>query len=128
MKIQVSLRLLLAGIVVAIVAACATHPPSGAPALAGTWTNSLGSVWMIKGDGTFDVDLKHHGERDAWGTYTVEGDTVTLMRVGGVNPKGCEGKGVYKFNRPDKDSLQFTLVSDDCKLRRKNVTLPWHRK
>jgi hypothetical protein len=128
MKTQVSLRLFLTGTAVAILAACATHPPSGSPALVGTWTNSIGSVWMIKADGTFDVDLKHRGERDAWGTYTVKGDTVTLKRVGGINPKGCNGKGVYKFSRPDKDSLQFMFVSDACKLRKKNVTLPWRRK
>jgi len=83
---------------------------------------------MIKADGTFDVDLKHQGKRDARGTYAVEGDTVTLIRTGGINPKDCEGKGVYKFSRPDKDSLQFTLVSDACKLRKKNVLLAWHRK
>jgi hypothetical protein len=128
MKTQVSLRLVLAGTAITILAACATHPPSVSSALVGTWTNSIGSVWMIKADGTFDVDLKHRGERDAWGTYTVEGDTVTLMRVGGINPKGCNGKGVYKFSRPDNDSLQFTLVRDACKLRKKNVTLPWRRK
>jgi hypothetical protein len=128
MNLQVSLRLFLAVLGIAILGACATHPPFGASPLAGTWTNSLGTVWTLKADGTFDVDLKHHGQRDAWGTYTVAGDTVTLMRVGGINPKGCEGKGVYKFLRPDKDSLRFTLVSDGCKMRRKNVTQPWHRK
>jgi len=97
---------------------------SGQSALVGTWTNSLGTVWAIKADGTFDVDLKHHGRRDAWGTYTVQGDQATFQRTGGVKPKGCEGPGVYKFKRTD-DTLQFTLVSDKCKLRQKNVLQPW---
>jgi hypothetical protein len=121
------LRLFLAGAVVAILAACATHPPIGAPALVGTWTNSLGTVWTIKPDGTFDVDLKHHGQRDAWGAYTVDGDMVSLVRLGGVKPKGCDGKGVYRFVR-SRDTLRFTLVSDECKLRKKNVLLLWRRK
>jgi len=128
MKTETALRVILAGLVVALLGACAAIPKSGQTALVGTWTNSLGTVWMIKADGTFDVDLKHQGNRDAWGTYTVEGDTVTLMRTGGINPKGCEGKGVYRFTRPDKDSLHFAVVSDACKLRKKNVTLAWHRK
>jgi len=127
MKTEPSLRIVLAGLVLALLGACATYPKSGQAALVGTWTNSLGTVWMIKADGTFDVDLKHQGKRDAWGTYTVDGDTVTLMRTGGVKPKGCDGKGVYKFSR-NEDGLQFTLVSDACKLRKKNVTLGWHRK
>jgi hypothetical protein len=128
MKTETSLRIVLAGLVAALLGACAMVPKSGQMALVGTWTNSLATVWMIKADGTFDVDLKHQGKRDAWGTYAVEGDTVTLIRTGGINPKGCDDKGVYKFSRPDKDSLQFTPVSDACKLRKKNVLLAWHKK
>jgi hypothetical protein len=129
MKIQLSLlRIVLIGFGLVLLNGCATYPKSGQGALVGTWTNSLGTVWMIKADGTFEVDLKHQGKRDAWGTYTVSGETVTLQRTGGINPKGCKGPGVYKFSRTDQDSLQFTLVSDKCKLRIKNVTLPWKRK
>jgi hypothetical protein len=128
MKIQSSLQFFLACIVLMLVDACATYPRTGQAALTGTWTNSLGTVWTCRADGTFDVDLNRDGKRDAWGTVTVSGDTATIQRVGGINPKGCNGPGVYKFTRLDKDSLQFTLVSDACKLRKKNVLLPWHRK
>jgi hypothetical protein len=128
MKIQSSLQFFLACVVLMLVDACATYTPTGQAALTGTWTNSLGTVWTCRADGTFDVDLNRDGKRDAWGTVTVSGDTATIQRVGGINPKGCNGPGVYKFTRPDKDSLQFTLVSDACKLRKKNVLLPWHRK
>ena len=114
--------------IVASLGACATYPKSGQSALVGTWTNSFGTVWTIKSDGTFDVDLKHKGHRDAWGTWTVSGDQVTLQRTGGIKPRSCEGPGTYKFARTDKDSLQFTLVSDKCKLRIKNVTQPWKHK
>ena len=108
-----------------LVSACAMfHPKTGRDALVGTWTNALGTVWTLKSDGTFDVDLNHNGQRDAWGKYTVSGDTVTLLRTGGIKPKRCDGEGVYRFIRTN-NALQFTLVSDDCKLRQKNVLLPW---
>ena len=82
---------------------------------------------MIKDDGTFDVDLNKDGKRDAWGHYTVDKDTVTIVATGGLKPKHCEGKGVYQFKRTG-DSLRFTLVSDDCKVRKKNVLLGWTKK
>ena len=128
MKIQSSLRIVLAGILLVLLNACATYPKSGQAALAGTWTNSLGTVWMIKVDGTWDADLNRDGKRDAWGTYTASGDTVTLQRTGGIKPKGCDGPGVYKFSRTDEKNLTFTLVKDACKLRKKNVLMPWRQK
>ena len=122
MKKQISV--VLAVTAAALLGGCAMFEQTGQSALVGTWTNSLGTVWAIKADGTFDVDLKHHGRRDAWGTYAVQGDQVTLHRTGGVKPRGCEGPGVYQFKRTN-DTLQFTLVSDQCKLRQKNVQQPW---
>jgi hypothetical protein len=128
MKTKCSFQLLLAGTALILLNACASYPHSGQAALTGTWTNSLGTVWTCRADGSFDVDLNRDGKRDAWGTVTVSDNTATIQRVGGINPKGCNGPGVYKFSRPDKDSLQFTLVSDACSLRKKNVLLSWHRK
>jgi hypothetical protein len=128
MKRQPPLQIVLTSTALVLLGACAMFQKPAQPALVGNWTNSLGTVWTIKGDGTFDVDLKHQGQRDAWGTYMVAGDQVTMQRIGGINPKGCDGPGVYKFSRPNKDSLQFALVSDACKLRKKNVLLTWHRK
>jgi hypothetical protein len=124
MKKPISFQIVLGMTVLALLGGCAMFQESGRSALVGTWTNSLGTVWAVRADGTFDVDLKHHGRRDAWGTYTVQGDQITLQRTGGVRPKGCEGPGVYKFKRTG-DTLQFTLVSDKCKLRQKNALQPW---
>jgi hypothetical protein len=128
MKIQSVLRLIFTSALIALVNGCATAPSSGPAALAGTWTNSLGTVWTMTADGTFDVDLHHDGTRDVWGTYTVNGDTVTIQGTGGKTPKGCKGPGVYKFSRPDGNTLTFTLVSDTCRDRKKNVLLAWRQK
>lgn len=129
MKQSLTFRILLAGIAVFLFQACATTaPPSGMAALTGTWTNSLGTVWTMRADGSFDVDLNHDGKRDAWGTCSVEGSTVTIVGTGGVVPKGCaKTTGSYHFTRT-KDTLHFTLVKDPCKLRIKNVTLDWNKK
>ena len=129
MKIQSSLRIIFAGALITFISACATSPKSGPAALAGTWTNSLGTVWTIKTDGTFYV-VSAKPRRQIWGTYTVAGDTVTIQetRRSTPIPKSCKGPGVYKFNRPNENTLTFALVNDSCKPRIQNVTLPWHQK
>ena len=128
MKKQPSLRIVFTGALVALVGGCATTTHSGPGALAGTWTNSLGTIWTMRADGTFDVDRNHDGTRDIWGTYTVTGDTVTIQGTGGKTPKNCKGPGVYKFSRPNENTLTFTLVSDACRDRKRNVLLGWHQK
>jgi hypothetical protein len=125
MKIQHSLRIIFACALIALVTACVTAPRSGPAALAGTWTNSLGTVWTIKTDGTFDVV---NPKRHIWGKYTVTADTVTIQETGGKAAKGCKGPGVYKFNRPNENTLTFTLVNDACGERKRNVLLGWHQK
>jgi hypothetical protein len=100
------------------------HTKQSSP-LAGSWTNQTGTVWVLKEDGTFDVDLTRDGQRDTRGKYTIKGDIITLRSTGGMMPKSCSGNGVYHFTRNDSE-LVFALVSDDCRLRRKNVLLPWH--
>ena len=125
MKIQPSLRIALAGVLLLFLNACATNVPSGQGPLVGTWTNSLGTVWTVKPDGTFDVV---GGKRHIWGNYTVAADTVTVQETGGNTAKGCKGPGVYKFSRTGDNMLSLTLVSDTCKERKKNVLLAWHKK
>jgi len=55
LKRQHTLRILFAVVLVAVIAECETVPSSGPAALAGQWTNSLGTVWTINPDGTFHV-------------------------------------------------------------------------
>ena len=128
MKLRNSLRLILAGILVVLVSSCATTP-SGPAALAGTWTNSLGTVWTLNADGTFRVTATKP-KAEIWGNYTLAGDTITIQetrRVGPI-PKSCKGPGVYKFSRQNQNTLSFVLVSDKCQPRIQNVTQPWHAK
>jgi hypothetical protein len=129
MKLQHSLRIIFAGALITLMGACATMTTSGPGAIAGTWTNSLGTVWTINADGTFHVmSTKPKGQ--IWGTYTLSGDSITIQetRRSMPTPKTCRGPGVYKFSRPDQNTLSFVLVSDVCKPRIQNVTQPWHRK
>jgi len=127
MRTRSSLKIIAAVSAFAL-GACAMFQKPVEPMLVGTWTNSLGTVWMMKDDGTFDVDLDQNGKRDGWGTWTVSAHSVlTLQRTGGIKPKGCGEKGIYRFTLTG-GNLQFTLVSDPCKLRRKNLLLTWHRR
>jgi hypothetical protein len=127
MKIQPSLRITLAGVLLLFLNACATNAPSGQGPLVGTWTNSLGTVWTVKSDNSFDV-VAAAPKRHISGNLTVAGDTVTVQETGGKSAKGCEGPGVYKFSRTGDNTLTFKLVSDPCKERKKNVLLAWHKK
>jgi hypothetical protein len=129
MKIPSLLQLLLASMLIALVSSCATASRSGPAALAGTWTNSLGTVWTINADGTFHV-VGTKPKREIWGNYTIAGDTITIQetRRSTAIPKNCKGPGVYKFSQPNEHTLTFTLVNDACGQRKKNVLLAWHKK
>jgi len=129
MKLQHSLRISFAAALIALLGACATTPASGPAALAGTWTNSLGTVWTINADGTFHV-VSTKPKREIWGTCTVAGDTVTIQetRRSTPIPKECKGPGIYKFSQPNANTLTFVLVSDVCKPRIQNVTQSWTKK
>src|SRR5438552_312261 len=103
-----STQLFLSVILLALLPGCAWFQwfqKSTRSPLVGSWTNPIGTVWMIKSDGTFDVDLTKDGQRDAWGKYTVAHDTVTLVAIGGIKPKGCDGEGVYHFKRTGDDLI-----------------------
>ena len=127
MRLQNFHRIILAGILIVLASSCATTP-SGPAALAGTWTNSLGTVWTLNADGTFHVTATKP-KAEIWGNYTVAGDQITLQetRRAGPIPKSCKGPGAYKFSRSNANTLTFVLINDVCKPRIQNVTQAWHR-
>ena len=122
MKKQISIVLAVAAI--ALLGGCAMFQETSQNALVGTWTNSLGTVWALKADGTFQVALNNSNRPNVWGKYTVTGDTMEIHEVHGHTPKSCKGPATYKFQR-NGDMLTFTKVSDKCKLREKNVLAGW---
>src|SRR5207245_9926310 len=107
MKRHHSLLIVLAGALIVLMGACALAPTSGPAALVGTWTNTLGTVWTVNPDGTFQVDLDKNGKPDVWGHYTVSGDTLMINEVLGQTAKACKQPANDKFNRMD-DQLHFT--------------------
>lgn len=110
---------------IALLSGCAAFQETGPSAVVGTWTNPLGAVWAIKADGTFQVALNSSDRVSVWGKYTATGDTMTILEShGSKTPKACRGPATYKFTRTG-DMLQFTKVSDRCKLREKNVLAGW---
>lgn len=111
--------------IVALFAGCAMFKETPQSSLFGTWTNQLGTVWALKADGKFEVALNNSERPSIWGKYSVTGDTLTIKESRGSHtPKSCRGEAVYKFER-DRDTLTFTKVSDKCRLREKNLALPW---
>jgi len=123
------LRYILAGTSIAVLCGCANMPGmAGGKSLAGTWTNSLGTVWTINANNTFTVDRDHDGKIDIRGTYAMQGDTFTITHNEGKKiAKNCDGPGEYKFKHAG-NNLSFTLVHDTCKDRKKNVLSPWTKK
>ncbi|HZR78794.1 MAG TPA: hypothetical protein VFA58_06265 [Chthoniobacterales bacterium] len=110
---------------IALLPGCAMFREAPQNTLVGTWTNAVGTVWALKADGTFEVALNNGNRPSIWGKYSVNGDTLTIKEGHASHtPKSCKGEGVYKFNR-DQDRLTFTKVSDKCRLREKNLLLPW---
>jgi hypothetical protein len=94
--------------------------------IAGSWKNTLGTVWTLSPDGTFTVDINHDGKRDAWGHYAVNGNIITIAGTQGRVPKFCDRPGVYSFELKS-DRLNFTPIKDKCRLRARYVLLAWHR-
>jgi hypothetical protein len=77
--------------------------------------------WTIKSDGTFDVDIKHHGKRDVWGTWTMSGDTVTVQETGGVHVKGCDAQAFTTLPGPAKTASRERQVQEPNQEREPNL-------
>lgn len=117
---------LIAGIALVALNGCASYPRSGSDAVVGKWTNSRRTLLTIRGDNMFS-SITANNMIHVWGTYTIAHHTITFRAVGGDTSTGCRGNGVYEFRRISNDALQFSLVDDRCKTRRRNLALVWHR-
>src|SRR5437660_5015950 len=99
MNKRISVQILIGGAVIGLLGACAMFQETGQSAVVGTWTNSLGTVWAIKTDGTFQVALNNSSRVSVRGKYTVAGDTMNIQEVHGKTPKACKKPATYKFTR-----------------------------
>src|SRR5438874_1141197 len=105
---------------------CATYPRSGSDAVLGKWSNSRGTLLTMMADGTFS-SVRADSIRPVWGTYTIAHHAITFRAVGGDTSKSCRDNGVYQFAQISDDTLELSVVSDSCKVRRRDLASVWHR-
>lgn len=64
-------------------------------------------------DGTYKSDIGMDGSIDIEGTYTLNGDQITLTDKPDSSPMACKEEGVYKISITG-NKLSFSTVSDNC--------------
>ena len=62
---------------------------------------------------TYSFDYGSDGTADSSGSYTADGDQVTVWDTAGQDICPSDKKGVYQFAL-DGDTVTFTKVKDDC--------------
>ncbi|MEM1324653.1 MAG: lipocalin family protein [Bacteroidota bacterium] len=83
-------------------------------------------IFSMKADGTFTVDFGSDGKVDVLGTYTINGDQITIQDTPKESP--CYGKkGIYEF-KVEGDIMTGKMISDECELRRSNRPMKMTRK
>jgi hypothetical protein len=115
--------------------ACASVPSArevarmGVHALVGTWTSELDETTLtVREDGTFIVERPARGTRpaaSASGRWLPSGESVVLRND--ASAAVCtDVEGTYT---PEivRDTVRFTLVSDDCPPREEHMAWPWRR-
>lgn len=82
---------------------------------AGQFTQEDGSALrftLTLSDNTYEFDMGMDGAPDLYGSYTSEGDQITIWNTRGASD--CpDQKGVYKVTL-DGDTATFTKVTDAC--------------
>jgi hypothetical protein len=118
-----------------VLPACASVPSArevarmGVHALVGTWTSELDETTLtVREDGTFIVERPARGTRpaaSASGRWLPSGESVVLRND--ASAAVCtDVEGTYT---PEivRDTVRFTLVSDDCPPREEHMAWPWRR-
>ena len=92
-----------------------------AQSITGDWEHLFSSpegdyplTLSIGEDGTYSVDLGQDGSIEVKGTYSIDGDKLTMQDTSGEMM--CDQKGVYSFKIEGK-SMVFTRVEDGCEGR-----------
>lgn len=64
-------------------------------------------------DNTYEFDMGMDGTTDLTGSYTSEGDQITIWNTSGESDCPSDQKGVYKVTQ-DGNTTTFTKVTDAC--------------
>lgn len=64
-------------------------------------------------DKTYEFDMGMDGTADLTGSYTSQGDQITIWNTNGDSECPSDKKGVYKVTQ-NGDTATFTKVTDDC--------------
>jgi len=64
-------------------------------------------------DGAFEGDFMMDGEIDVAGSYSMEGDEITIQDDGETSENPCVEPGTYSVVMSDS-GMNLTLVEDDC--------------
>jgi hypothetical protein len=92
----------------------------GASALEGVYENS-GTTLTFNADGTYSVFTQGI---TIPGTYTVEGDTVTVQHPADSDQFCMGAPGSYTMVETDAD-VTFTTVEDACEARATAMAITW---
>jgi len=86
----------------------------------GTWKLTMATpdgqemeASLVFKDGAFTGDFMMDGEIDVAGTYSMDGNKITIQDDGETSENPCEGPGTYAVEMTDK-GMSLTLVKDDC--------------
>ena len=107
-----------------LLAFCASFTIQAQASLSGDWkmsvTNPEGETFTakltIKDNGKYLVDLGIDGTADVRGSYTLDGNQITISDSEGTNACPPDKKGVYKY-RVSATALEMEKISDECEGR-----------
>lgn len=119
--------------------ACSSAPRAGAidtkalenAPFVGAWTSDLDAATLtVEPTGLFSIDVPARGEtpaRSVVGRWNLDdsGGIVTFTNLG-ATAMCAEVPGSYAFEIV-RDTVRFTLVSDDCPPREEHMAWPWRR-
>jgi alpha-beta hydrolase superfamily lysophospholipase len=92
-----------------------------------TWVSNMdGAMLTINPNGTFTIDFPSvESTAFTQGTYKIEGNKIIFLNKPGSDI--CDGiEGTYRINLKD-NALEFSLISDKCKSRKKHFKEGWFR-
>lgn len=109
--------LLYAGLLLALTTAIADPDPSGSWKMTMPGPDGTELVVLLTLDnGKYQGDLGNDGQIDVSGTYTLNGDQITLQDDPTNSTNPCEEPGTYTITI-DGDQMTMTLESDTCNRR-----------